>query len=55
MMTGDANDYSVCTTWRMIKSDYYLVDVFRARLQYPDLRRTLASLAAKDGASRLSG
>jgi hypothetical protein len=24
MMTGDANDYSVCTTWRMIKSDYHL-------------------------------
>ena len=39
MMTGDANDYSVCTTWQMIKADYYLLDVFRARLQYPDLRR----------------
>ena len=24
MMTGDANDYSVCTTWQMIKADYYL-------------------------------
>ena len=41
MMTGDANDYSVCTTWWIIKADYYLVDVFRARLQYPDLRRKL--------------
>ena len=50
MMVGDANDYSVCTTWWMIKSDYYLVDVFRARLQYPDLRRKIASLAAKHGA-----
>ena len=47
MATGDANDYSVCTTWRMIKDDYYLVDVFRARLEYPDLRRKVASLAAK--------
>jgi predicted phage terminase large subunit-like protein len=53
MMTGDANDYSVCTTWRMIKSDYYLIDVFRARLQYPDLRRKIASLAAKHGASTI--
>jgi predicted phage terminase large subunit-like protein len=50
MMTADANDYSVCTTWRMIKSDYYLIDVFHARLQYPDLRRKIASLAAKHGA-----
>ena len=32
MMTGDTNDYSVCTTWLMIKGDYYLIDVFRARL-----------------------
>jgi predicted phage terminase large subunit-like protein len=47
MMTGDTNDYSVCSTWQMIKADYYLLDVFRARLQYPDLRRKLASLAAK--------
>jgi predicted phage terminase large subunit-like protein len=50
MMTRDANDYSVCTTWWIIKADFYLVDVFRARLQYPDLRRKLASLAAKHGA-----
>jgi predicted phage terminase large subunit-like protein len=47
MMTGEANDYSVCTTWRMIKADYYLVDVFRGRLAYPNLRRMVASLAAK--------
>jgi predicted phage terminase large subunit-like protein len=50
MMTGDANDYSVCTTWQMIKADHYLVDVFRGRLQYPDLRRKVAALAARHGA-----
>ena len=50
MMTGDANDYSVCTTWQMIKRNYYLVDVFRARFQYPDLRRKLVSLAAQHDA-----
>ena len=49
MMTGDANDHSVCTTWEIIKSDYYLVDVFRARLQYPDLRRKVGALAAMHG------
>ena len=53
MMTGDANDYSVCTTWWMNKSDYYLVDVFRGRLQYPDLRRKVANLAATHGASTI--
>ncbi|MCK1711250.1 MULTISPECIES: phage terminase large subunit [unclassified Bradyrhizobium] len=45
MMTGKANDYSVCTTWRMIKNDYYLVDLYRGRHQYPDLRRAVAALA----------
>jgi len=53
MMTGDANDYSVCTTWWIIKADYYLVDVFRARLQYPDLRRKVASLASKHAAGTI--
>jgi predicted phage terminase large subunit-like protein len=46
-MTGQANDYSVCTTWQKSKKDYYLIDVFRARLQYPDLRRMVASLATR--------
>jgi hypothetical protein len=32
-MTGDANDHSVCTTWLMANGDYYLVDVFRGRLE----------------------
>jgi predicted phage terminase large subunit-like protein len=53
MMTGDANDYSVCTTWWIIKADYYLVDVLRARLQYPDLRRKIVSLAAKHDAATI--
>ena len=52
-MTGDTNDYSVCTTWQMIKADYYLVDVFRARLEYPSLRRKVASLAAEHGAETI--
>jgi predicted phage terminase large subunit-like protein len=50
MMTGDTNDYSVCTTWAMIKGDYYLVDVFRARLEYPSLRRKVVGLAGEHGA-----
>jgi len=46
-MIGETNDYSVCTTWRMAKSDYYLTDVFRKRLPYPDLRRKVATLCAR--------
>jgi predicted phage terminase large subunit-like protein len=50
MMTGETNDYSVCTTWRMVGPDFYLIDVFRARLTYPDLRRKIASLTARHAA-----
>jgi predicted phage terminase large subunit-like protein len=53
MMTGEANDYSVCTTWRIVGPDYYLIDVFRGRLQYPDLRRKIASLAARYAAATI--
>jgi predicted phage terminase large subunit-like protein len=53
MMTGEANDFSVCTTWRIVRADYYLIDVFRARLEYPELRRKIASLAARHGAGAI--
>ena len=49
-MTGETNDYSVCTTWLIVKSDYYLIDVFRSRLEYPDLRRKVVSLPERFGA-----
>ena len=52
-MTGPANDYSVCTTWLIVKNDYYLVDVCRARLQYPDLRRKVGSFADRYGADTI--
>jgi predicted phage terminase large subunit-like protein len=35
------NDFSVCTTWLMRGSDYYLLHVLRKRLEYPDLRRRI--------------
>lgn len=47
MMTGSGNDYSVCTTWRVVNRDYYLLDVCRVRQQYPDLRRTVIAQAAQ--------
>ncbi len=48
---GTTNDYSVCTTWLMRGKDYYLLDVLRKRLEYPDLRRTILSHAATHAAT----
>jgi len=38
---GELNDYSVCTTWGVNGKDVYLLDVFRKRLNFPDLRRAV--------------
>ena len=35
-------DYSVCTTWYMQEDQFYLMDVFRERLDYPTLKRKVA-------------
>lgn len=40
------NDYSACTTWGVtFKNDIYLLNVLRARLEYPELKRKLRQLA----------
>jgi predicted phage terminase large subunit-like protein len=39
--TGKENDYSVCLTLRVTKAEIYLLKVWRARADYPDLRRRL--------------
>jgi predicted phage terminase large subunit-like protein len=41
---GENSDYSVCTTWLVRDGKYFLVDVFRERLDYPDLRRAVYRL-----------
>ncbi|MCA6104665.1 phage terminase large subunit [Bradyrhizobium australafricanum] len=46
---GDNNDFSVCTTWLKRKTKCYLLDVFRDRLAYPDLRRKIQQLARAFG------
>lgn len=43
--TDEANDYSVGTTWLERDNDYYLLDVVRERLEYPDLRRRIIAYA----------
>jgi predicted phage terminase large subunit-like protein len=44
---GILNDWSVCTTWMLIKDYYYLIDVTRGRYDYPTLRGTAFALARK--------
>ena len=46
----ELSDYSACTTWLVRGGDYYLVDVLRARLEYPDLRRRIIAHAETHGA-----
>lgn len=43
--SGELNDYSVCTTWLIKGDDYHLLDLFRRRLNYPDLKRAVADQA----------
>ncbi len=38
------NDPSVCTTWGETRLGWYLLDVFRDRVEYPALKRAAASL-----------
>ncbi|MGM0743417.1 MAG: phage terminase large subunit, partial [Pseudomonadota bacterium] len=43
----EANDYSVCTTWLVRrKREAWLLDVFRHKLEFPELRKRLISHAA---------
>ena len=42
---GELNDYSVCTTWGVQgRSCYYLLDVHRRRLEFPQLKRAVREL-----------
>jgi len=43
----EVNDYSVCTTWLQQGNLFYLIDVYRAKLNYPDLRRKVGKLAER--------
>lgn len=41
------NDYSVCTTWEVTKNQYRLIDIFRERLEFPELKRKVVELNEK--------
>jgi predicted phage terminase large subunit-like protein len=51
---GPENDWSVCTTWIVArKKTWYLVDVWRGRVDYPALKATVQALAQKWNARRI--
>jgi len=43
MKADDAHDYSVCTTWGCTKDTFFLIHVFRKRLEFPDLFESVKS------------
>ena len=45
--TSNASNFSVCTTWAKVGNKFYLLDVYRAKLEYPKLKEQVLSLAAR--------
>jgi predicted phage terminase large subunit-like protein len=50
---ASSSDYSVCTTWGVKEKQVYLLDVFRDRLLYPDLKRKVVELSRLYSATRV--
>ena len=51
---GPENDFSVCTTWIVTRNRrWYLLDVWRKRVDYPELKAAVRSLAAWHNARRV--
>ena len=48
---GEKNDYSVCLTWGIVNTqfgdNYYLIDVWRGKLEYYDLKNKFIELQEK--------
>lgn len=43
--TGVHNDYSVCLTWVESISGYYLLDILRRKMEYPELKKSVLLLS----------
>jgi predicted phage terminase large subunit-like protein len=51
---GPENDFSVCTTWLVTRDRrWYLLDVWRKRVDYPELKAALQTLATRHKARRV--
>jgi predicted phage terminase large subunit-like protein len=47
----ELNDYSVCTSWLAQGNRYYLFDVLREKLDYPNLKRRVLDHAVRHNAN----
>jgi predicted phage terminase large subunit-like protein len=43
----ELSNFSVCTTWGVKKTQLFLLDVFRRKLDFPSLKRAVLDLAAR--------
>jgi len=51
---GPENDFSVCTTWFITRDRrWYLIDVWRKRVDYPELKAAVRILASRYAANRV--
>jgi predicted phage terminase large subunit-like protein len=48
---GQDNDYSVCTTWGDADTGYYLLDVWKRRVEFPELKVMVSTLGEQFGAN----
>ena len=51
--TNEENDYSVCTTWRLTEDGYYLLDIWRDRVEFPELKKKVVQKAEKFGITEI--
>ncbi len=47
------SDWSACTTWLINRRDYYLLHVWRGRLEFPELKRKLVALGLEHNANTI--
>nr|QRW43435.1 MAG: terminase large subunit [Caudoviricetes sp.] len=45
--TGEENDYSCCVTLGVSQNRYYVLDLWKQKVEYPELKRTVISLSEK--------
>jgi len=45
--SGDNNSYSVCSTWKTTKGKFFLLDIYRERIEYPELKKKIIELYEK--------
>jgi predicted phage terminase large subunit-like protein len=42
---GENNDYSVCSSWGVKNKKLYLLNIFRAKIDYPNLRKAIYNMS----------